>query len=294
MASYVVIDFETANERRDSPCAIGAVRVLDGKVEQSWDSLIDPEQPFTPRNTGIHGLDATDVKRAPIFPEILEKLVATAQGTEVLVAHWAAFDMQVLAATAARYEQPLPKFKFACTVIFGRRWFTGLPKYSLGYLVEQFGIDKTLGSNRHHDALWDALAAKEIAELGLQQTGAATWEEAAAQAGISLGSVSSNFTADSCEPGQEVLDPDGCFVGKTVCFIGKFTLMTRRGAEENIAKAGGQLTDDVTIDTDMLVVGGAQTGNGQTEEVLKAAEGNKIEILSEKEFFIRLWGWKAL
>lgn len=103
MASYVAIDFETANERRDSPCSIGVVRVEDGAITEHWTTLINPEQPFAGMNIGIHGIRPSDVVDAPLFPEVLEKLLRTCEDSEALVAHSAAFDTQVLAAAAGRY-----------------------------------------------------------------------------------------------------------------------------------------------------------------------------------------------
>ncbi|QKY68449.1 hypothetical protein [Lentibacillus sp. CBA3610] len=47
---FVSIDFETANEKRSSPCAVG-IAVVDGeKIVDAYYSLINPMAYFSPFN----------------------------------------------------------------------------------------------------------------------------------------------------------------------------------------------------------------------------------------------------
>ena len=39
---FTAIDFETANERRDSACAVGVVRVRGGQIVDSYYTLLRP------------------------------------------------------------------------------------------------------------------------------------------------------------------------------------------------------------------------------------------------------------
>lgn len=303
MASYVVVDFETANERRDSPCSIGVVRVDDAAVTSSWRSLIDPEQPFAPMNTYIHGLNARDVAGAPTFPSVFDRLAETAKGAKALVAHYATFDMQVVMASAARYGRPVPELEFSCTWIFGRHWFKGLPSYSLEYLVEHFAICEILGSSNHHEALWDAGAAMVVAEKGLQQYGLATWADAAAHSGVKLGSIGPGYGASLTRlhtgPIRPVrdpnvpADPDNPLNGVTVCFTGALARYTRREAAQAVVNAGGEIDNNVTKHTDLLVVGTQDLrkleGQQQSAKMRKAskmaASGHHIEVVSERDFY---------
>ena len=55
MTTFVAIDFETANHRGDSACALGLVRVEDGAVTAAESLLIRPPD----RNfsfTWVHGI----------------------------------------------------------------------------------------------------------------------------------------------------------------------------------------------------------------------------------------------
>ena len=66
MADFVAIDFETANEKRDSACAIGLALVVHGQLEFSAHYLIHPrEMRFADTNILIHGITEVDVESAP-------------------------------------------------------------------------------------------------------------------------------------------------------------------------------------------------------------------------------------
>lgn len=77
--NFVAIDFETANEKRNSPCSLGLAVIKDNKVvkEKYW--LIRPyEFRFQPMNIMIHGIRPSDVESEPEFdalwPEISQYL----------------------------------------------------------------------------------------------------------------------------------------------------------------------------------------------------------------------------
>ena len=73
--NFVAIDFETANEKRNSPCSIGIVVVKDGEIVEKIHQLIKPkEMRFTPLNIGIHGIRPTMVENELEFDEVWEKI----------------------------------------------------------------------------------------------------------------------------------------------------------------------------------------------------------------------------
>ena len=48
MLTFNSIDVETANADRASICQIGIVRVRDGKIQDQWQTLVNPEDWFDP------------------------------------------------------------------------------------------------------------------------------------------------------------------------------------------------------------------------------------------------------
>jgi DNA polymerase-3 subunit epsilon len=303
MTAYLAVDFETANEQRASACAVGVVRVEDGDVAACWDTLIDPQAPFAPMNVMIHGIDEDAVAGAPTFPEILDRLLKFAEGAEVVVAHNASFDVQVLTASIARYGLDLEPLRFACTRVFARRWWPAWPSYGLAPVVRRLALDEVLGEWGHHDALWDARACAAIAARGFADHGVTTWGQAAESAQIRLG-VSHIGGHDGCvsphsarieavRPHEENLDPAHPLYGCSVCFTGALQLYTRRVAAQTVADVGGYFSPNVTKTTDLLVVGIQDLDrigqDGMSSKMRKAVEmaasGHHIEVLDEADFY---------
>lgn len=69
---YIAIDFETANNYKNSACSVGLVRFIDGKETDACSSLIHPAKMyFNPTFTAeIHHISYDDVRDKPYFPEI--------------------------------------------------------------------------------------------------------------------------------------------------------------------------------------------------------------------------------
>ena len=75
----IAIDFETANGSPASPCAVGLVRVRDGKIAESVATLIQPPYPnnwFHEGNIRVHGIRPSDVDGAPEMHEALAFILA--------------------------------------------------------------------------------------------------------------------------------------------------------------------------------------------------------------------------
>jgi DNA polymerase III subunit epsilon len=72
---FAAIDFETANEKRNSPCAIGLVVAEDGVITKKISRLVKPPTDyFNPFNVSIHGITFEDVKDEPEFKDIFPGL----------------------------------------------------------------------------------------------------------------------------------------------------------------------------------------------------------------------------
>ena len=168
----LAIDFETANERRDSPCAVGLAWIEDGRVVRRESRLIRPaEMRFSPGNIRVHGIRPRDVERAPSFPEAMAPFLPEIAGSLVL-AHNASFDVGVLAATLRAYGLAQPAYTSLCTVQLARRHWPGeggqgQGTYRLSSLAARVGV-----TFRHHDAGEDAYACAEIALAVMREAGA--------------------------------------------------------------------------------------------------------------------------
>jgi DNA polymerase-3 subunit epsilon len=161
MSDFVAIDFETADYRADSACAVGVVRVRDGRIAEQITQLIRPlRQQFA--FTWVHGITWQMVRDEPVFAEVWHRLRPLLSGAKCLVAHNAAFDRNVLRACCAAAELPMPRQRFACTVRAARQTWSVYPT-KLPDVCRYLAIPL-----RHHDPASDALACAHIALAAIQ------------------------------------------------------------------------------------------------------------------------------
>lgn len=152
---FAAIDFETADNGRDSACAVAIVRVEDGVVVERAAHLVRP-----PRSaflfTHIHGIAWRDVRTAPTFADLWPRLRPLLDGVDFLAAHNAPFDRSVLQACCAAAAVRPPSAPFLCTVQVARRTWDIRPT-RLPDVCARLGIPL-----RHHDAASDAEACARI------------------------------------------------------------------------------------------------------------------------------------
>lgn len=161
MANFVAIDFETADNGRDSACSVALVVVKAGRVVDSISRLIRPPRPRV-MFTEIHGLTWADVKDSPDFKAVWPDLADAVAGADFLAAHNAAFDRRVLEGCCATYGLPDPAKPFLCTVQVARDVWNLRPT-KLPDVCRYLALPLN-----HHDALSDATACANIVLATLQ------------------------------------------------------------------------------------------------------------------------------
>lgn len=155
MTRFAAIDFETANNARDSACAVGVVIVEQGRiVERRVELIRPPSSSFL--FTHIHGLSWDDVKGAQRFDSVWAGLARELAGVEFFAAHNAPFDRGVLGACCETYGLAAPQLPFVCTVQLARAQWAIRPT-RLPDVCNYLGIDL-----RHHQADSDAEACARI------------------------------------------------------------------------------------------------------------------------------------
>lgn len=161
--SFTAIDFETANRSPASACAVGVVRVRDGRVVDTHYSLLRPPpgyEHFEAGNVRVHGIVAEDVAGAPSYGSYWARLserLAPEHPDTVLVAHNAVFDMGVIAAANLAAGLRAQPWRYACTLRLSRAAYR-LRSYALPAVCRAVGVEL----EHHHDALCDAAACAQI------------------------------------------------------------------------------------------------------------------------------------
>ncbi|MET9132064.1 exonuclease domain-containing protein [Streptomyces antibioticus] len=301
----MAIDFETANEHRGSPCAVGMTKVVDGRIAGTWGTLIQPPADlgeFNPFNVAIHGIRPADVADAPGWKAALADIVAFGDGLP-LVAHNAGFDMSVIRAACDAENVAWPELRYTCSQVVARRTWT-LLSYSLPYCADAAGVTFA----NHHDARADATAAAEIMLAAMRSAEATSLDRLLdghrirwgwmTPAGEWLGSHYRGHNAGPRKPlpgANPDADPDGALYGAMVCLTGKLTSMTRDEAFRRLAEVGARPAENVTKKTDVLVSasqarlrpGDTLSGKAKRAQALLES-GQDIEVIDEDEFLRRL------
>jgi DNA polymerase III subunit epsilon len=157
---YAIIDIETTGgaAAREKITEIAIVLHDGTKVIESFETLINPERSIPYYITQITGISDAMVAKAPKFYEIAKKIVTLTEGA-VFVAHNVRFDYGFVQEEFRRLGYTYTRQQL-CTVKLSRQAFPGLRSYSLGNLIEHFGIK----TNDRHRAMADTLATVELFE----------------------------------------------------------------------------------------------------------------------------------
>lgn len=160
---YCVVDVETANHGRHSICQIGIAVFAGGRMVDSWESLVDPEEDFFHFNVAIHGIGPDMVAGAPnwaaVHPEV-ERLLGGA-----VVASHTAFDRGAMEQASLRAQAPpIAYSRWLDTCGLAKAAFPELENHKLPTLARSFGI-----VYKAHDALEDARVAGVVLALALER-----------------------------------------------------------------------------------------------------------------------------
>jgi len=303
---FVAIDFETANINYSSACSIGLVAVKNKEIVDTKYFLIQPPTlEFDEKNISIHGIMPDNVKDAPKFPEIWNKIKHYFLNNMV-VAHNAIFDMSVLRNCLEEYNLDIPDFNYLCSIPISTRACSGEGVgQSLKDRLEYFGIDL----ENHHNALADAEAcAKLVIEVVNRKKRKSFESFCKVHSSLPIKSFIDLKPQSSLKKGgkktfdriviseisatTDNFDKNHIFYNKSVVFTGELMTIDRKSAMQNVVDLGGMVKSTVSSKTDYLVVGiqdKALVGeDGMSSKERKAyelkAKGHHIQIIGEDDF----------
>jgi DNA polymerase-3 subunit epsilon len=183
---FTAIDFETANSSNASACAVGLVRVRDGRIVDKAGWLIRPpagHDVFFELNVRIHGIRPEDVAGAATWGRQLADLAAFA-GDDILVAHNAGFDMAVLKRACDATGDECPPYRYACSLQVARKVYR-LDSYRLPFVAAEAGF----ADFPHHNATADALACAHVMIDAANRVGAADIDGLARAVGVRVSQI---------------------------------------------------------------------------------------------------------
>lgn len=291
---FIAFDVETANNKNNSICSIGITLVKGIHTIFCKGHLINPETSFSPMNTKVHGIKASDVENAPTFPEIWEQYKKLFAHYPV-VAHGAAFDRSVLEKTAARYNIDLPAILYYDTGAIAKA-NVSLPDYQLPTLAAHFGI--TL--EKHHDAAADSMAAAEIMSRMAANEDYAIFPLDFASPRYAEKTDAPRFPHFRGKDEKELKQPEldywqgeVVFEGNCYVFTGDIPGVEREEAQAFVVDHGGRITKSISRKVNYLVVGMedmslVKSADGKSGKIREAEEniqkGYDIKIITADSF----------
>ena len=157
--SFTAIDFETANSHRGSACAVGLVKVRDGRIVDTASWLIKPPpgiDDFDPINVELHGIAEPDVQNAADWEMSLEGILQFVS-EDPIVAFDAAYDASVIRTATEHQHLDLPAKDFYCALHLAEAHLA-LPRHRLSDVLAALEISPV----ERHEPRAHALACAQI------------------------------------------------------------------------------------------------------------------------------------
>lgn len=148
----VVLDFESTglNTAKARIIEVGAVKLVEGTITETFQELVDPEEALPPKITEITGITDANLQGQPKAAEVLPRLLAFI-GDAPIAAHNAAFDANLLRSElkrlGLRYTGPVLD-----TLVYARKLYPKLKSYRLGALCKHLGVSLKNAHRAVHDA----------------------------------------------------------------------------------------------------------------------------------------------
>ena len=148
----VVLDFESTglNTAKAKIIEVGAVKLVEGTVVETFEQLVDPGEMLPPKITEITGITDANLQGQPTAAEVLPKLLAFI-GDAPIAAHNASFDANLMRSELKRlglnWNGPVLD-----TLVYARKLYPKLKSFRLAALCKHLGVSLKNAHRAVHDA----------------------------------------------------------------------------------------------------------------------------------------------
>ena len=154
----VCFDIETTGLKvtQEAITEIGAVRLRNGEIVETFQTFVDPERRLTPEIIGLTGITDEMLRGAPKLKDALTAFLAFAGGAP-LAAHNAEFDISFIRAGCRKCGIPFEP-TYIDTLILAQNLLPGLGKYKLDIVADHLQLPQF----NHHRASDDAVPVAQM------------------------------------------------------------------------------------------------------------------------------------
>ena len=159
--TFVCFDFETTGlkyHEGDKVVEIGAVKIVNGKIVEKFESLVNPEgKKSDPKAQETHKIKEEDLENAPLPDVVFQDFYKFTRGAILTGYNIVGFDMIFLRGEGKRLGW---NFDNECVDVidFSRKYVHGVKNYRLGTVAEKLGVKL----ENAHRAVFDTIATAEI------------------------------------------------------------------------------------------------------------------------------------
>lgn len=138
---FVVVDVETTGLRpySDEIIELAALKVINHRIEDSFECLVKPEQPISGYITRINGITNEMVKDSPRIEDVLPGYLDFL-GDSILFGHNIRFDINFISAACRQCGLPPLTNDFVDMLPLSRKARRDLPNHKLVTLIRALGI----------------------------------------------------------------------------------------------------------------------------------------------------------
>ena len=307
---YTVIDIETSGLSRQYAEVIdlGAVRVENGIITDTFSQLVQPSEPVSLEITDMTGITNEMLDGQPSICEVLPAFRDFIGDTILVGQNLLNFDIPILNRccidnAVLHIENP------CCDTLPLARQCLKLPDYKLGTIAKALGVEpenahRALADCETTYACFEKLRQMNSNPLELQypdlpdsdsfsplptEPGAEHRPKISQQ---QLVRFKSRPKAKDIHPTVDLFDPAHPLYDMTCVITGELQQISDRDAMQRIADCGGHNADNVTKKTDLLIVGSSSDPEKKSGKVKKAeeyiAKGLPIRIITEEQFLAML------
>lgn len=281
--NYTVIDVETTglDPYWNEIIEAAALRVRDGKVVDSFASLVKPKCGIDSFIEELTGITNEMVAAAPpiedVLPEYLDFI-----GADIIVGHNVHFDVNFVYDAGMSYCNRPCKNDVVDTMRLSR-WI--LP-HLIGHTLSDVSEALDICQEGEHRSLVDCQTTFAVMEA-LRATGFDFASVATDKARGRYHLKAADITAK-----EGLQQPDNPLFGKVCVFTGALSI-SRKEAMQAVVDIGGICSDSVTQKTNFLILGNndycSSIKDGKSSKQKKAEslmlKGQDLQILSESAFF---------